>query len=746
MKASNALSTLRVVSIAFGMIVSFGVPTFGQEAQLQKDEASAPKPAPVMNEVLRHNIEDWILQGRGMPDDWSHHHLVFSNPGTEEDAIANGTHDRWLSIVNDPRYILQQMKRDAAGLRQASRSVSAATEDAFPVISPDARHESKKKKKPLKTDWSESMNSSSATVGADNYPSGISFAISNPTTANCAGGTAPDYVVYNTSVGGSSTQASIIAYDNLYATTCSGTVPQTYWAYNTGGDIETSVVLSLDGTQVAFIHSASPASLVLLKWRATTGSFTGITHGTTLVTVPSGTCTTATAGSPIYGVGIPQGDTIATCSTTVLTLAIAATNSTSETITYSNATAAAPVSPTAVGNGAYKACAAPCMTTIAFSNGQSDVISSPFYDYADDVIYVGDAGGSVHKFTNVFLGGTAPAEAGSPWPKADGSGKLLTSVVWDSVSQLAYWTNQNTSVEEITSAGTLTSTANLNCPPTGNNSEDIQEGPIVDSTNGKVYLFAEGANDNCVVQIPTSFTAGSSPFTYVEVGASRNSNTEYLYGGDFDNAFYTTGTGNLYVCGNNNGDATIYQVPISSGTMSTTANAGPVISTTSRDQCSPVTEIYNTSATNGPYDWIYAGVRGAGADSGCGGGGCIMNFIVTAWQASNAYSLNQEILDSNLNIQKVTKAGTSGATEPTKATWKTTTGLTTTDGTVTWTCQGTMLANSVGAAYTGGTSGIIVDNTGAATGASNIYFSTLGSEACTGGTAGCAVQASQSAP
>src|ERR1019366_116629 len=72
------------------------------------------KPAPVMNEVLRHNIEDWALQGRGVPEDWSHHHLVFSNPGTEEDAIANGTHDRWLSIVNDPRYIIQQLKRRAA--------------------------------------------------------------------------------------------------------------------------------------------------------------------------------------------------------------------------------------------------------------------------------------------------------------------------------------------------------------------------------------------------------------------------------------------------------------------------------------------------------------------------------------------------------------------------------------------------------------------------------------------------------
>jgi hypothetical protein len=158
MKLSNALSTLRVVIVAFGMIVAFGIPTFGQEAPLQK-EASAPQPAPVMNEVLRHNIEDWVLQGRGVPEDWSHHHLVFSNPGTEEDAIANGTHDRWLSIVNDPRYIIQQLKRRAAQGPAAADIASiesiAATQDPTPAA------KSKKKSK-LKKDWSEPLGSGAA--------------------------------------------------------------------------------------------------------------------------------------------------------------------------------------------------------------------------------------------------------------------------------------------------------------------------------------------------------------------------------------------------------------------------------------------------------------------------------------------------------------------------------------------------------------------------------------------------------
>src|ERR1700680_3763358 len=49
---------------------------------------------------------------------------------------------------------------------------------------------------------------------------------------------------------------------------------QIYWAYNTGGTVSTSVVLSGDGTQIAFIHTpaSGASSLVILKWKAGEGS------------------------------------------------------------------------------------------------------------------------------------------------------------------------------------------------------------------------------------------------------------------------------------------------------------------------------------------------------------------------------------------------------------------------------------------------------------------------------------------
>ena len=69
-----------------------------------------------------------------------------------------------------------------------------------------------------------------------------------------------------------------------------------------------------------------------------------------------------------------------------------------------------------------------------------------------------------------------------------------------------------------------------------------------------------------------------------------------------------------------------------------------------------------------------------------------------AWQAGHTYSLNQQIVDSNSNVQMVSAVttGLSGATAPT---WATTVGATTTDVGVTWT-----LVSSLGSFLTANTS------------------------------------------
>jgi hypothetical protein len=118
--------------------------------------------------------------------------------------------------------------------------------------------------------------------------------------------------------------------------------------------------------------------------------------------------------------------------------------------------------------------------------------------------------------------------------------------------------------------------------------------------------------------------------------------------------------------------------------------------------------------------------------------------VLSGWVVG-LHNLGAEIVDPNNNIELVTTAGTSGGTTPT---FNTTAGRTTSDGTVTWTNVGAIATAAMAA--TGGTSGIIIDNivgSGTQAGASQVYFSTLSDQTCatSGGTGGCAVQASQSA-
>jgi len=166
-----------------------------------------------------------------VPTDWSHQHVIFSKPATTEQAAR---------VEKDPRYWQQRYRNELP-------VIAPSSERGIASQLPASQHVSKppKSQKP-NGDWQEDLGSSGS-VGAGNYPAKFSFL---GTTANCGSATKPDFVVYSTGLAGSTGQASIVAYDNLYSG-CSGTVPSTYWAYNTQGQILTSPAFSRDGTQVA---------------------------------------------------------------------------------------------------------------------------------------------------------------------------------------------------------------------------------------------------------------------------------------------------------------------------------------------------------------------------------------------------------------------------------------------------------------------------------------------------------------
>jgi hypothetical protein len=700
----------------------------------------------------------WVLTGQAakperhgipLPTDWSHRHMIFSHPSSRE-GLARAS--------KDPRY-WQQLYR-----RQSSMTLPPSESDirGFFPLHP---HENQKT---FARDWAMTLGAASSSL-VGTYPAKYAY---DSSTANCGTATTPDYVVYSTGQASSGSQASIVAFSNLYSG-CGGTVPSTYWAYNTAkpgipptpGTVVTSPIASLDGTQVAFVQTdgVGHGTVVLLKWAANDG-----TIGT-------------------------------------------------------------PTAPTFETTGAqYASCTSSCMMQFNLTDTSGtqvdDETSSIYYDFTNDVAWVGDNIGLLHQFHPFFLG--TPAEIrNTTWP-ASVSSSWLSSPVYDSGSNNVFVGDGGGYLHAVNaSSASLTNSGQLDFG-TG-----IVEGPLVDSVHALVYVFASSdGTTNCtsgvacaaVYQLSTSFTTGSTG-TEATIGNSLvypGSTPNPAYLGGFDSTYYNSAnaTGNLYVCGNTGSSPELFQVPITAGSFPASRKGTEIAQTTlatATVACSPVTDVPNPNTANGPSERVFLSVADHGHALGCGNSGCVLNFTVAEWQPSAPYVVGQQIFDG-IDIQTVIavsgtdNTGTSGATQPL---WVNSTGTTLPDGTVTWMDQGALDARTIsgweashtytvddrildsnnnveiattvvgisggstpswnlnaggttpdgGVTWTnagsvgtfalqatGGATGIISDNvvpTTTLAGASQIYFTTLGSQTCTtsGTTGGCAVQASQPA-
>jgi hypothetical protein len=362
----------------------------------------------------------------------------------------------------------------------------------------------------------------------------------------------------------------------------------------------------------------------------------------------------------------------------------------------------------------YRGCLAPCMTTLEFNGAHNDTASSPFYDYKNDVLYVGDNNGRLHQFAHIFVSGTPAETTTGGFPAEFSATNALTSPVLDTVSGNVFAGPTGTG-----SGGNL-HRCQLPTPPaapttctivtvTGladTGGEGFGDGVLVDSSAGKVYAFvaATSSGSNAAVyQLPVAFAAAAwnaAGEGVTEETLGEGSTTYITNHGIFDNLYFTSGThtGNLYVCGRATSSAipTLWRVPIANDVLSA-AVVGPALATAGTN-CSPLTEFYN-----GTSDYLFLSVQASNqtaAPIGCpAGAGCLMSF----------------------NVTNTTGWGTAKATATTVL-------------------------------QAGGTSGMAIDNnvTGAVSG-SQIYFTPLTIEACGGnsnssagiGTGPCAVQASQ---
>src|ERR1039458_3621995 len=335
----------------------------------------------------------------GLPWDWSHEHLLFSQ--TDDPAVQ-------AIIQKDPRAFHQWLRRKGApyGVPLSSDSFAQSDGTLFESPSPEANVEPRSASGPVKTaikrDWGVSLGATSFnavnSAGTPLYPAKYKFNI------NAAPDCINDYAVFPTGAQGKTSssvvtpndQASIVAYNNLYSTQggtgalCENTGPIVYWAYInatcpatvSSDPILSSPIISQDGTKVA--------------WVTTTGKVQIVTYGVGYTS--SGPAESALTPACI-GTLMSGGD-----------------NASLQTLTLANATH----TPT---------------------SGVS--VSEIFVDFTSDSAYVGDDDGYLHKISPFFTAAGALQEVTTSGWQASHSYSVGNLIV-----------DSNGFIEKCTTAGT----------------------------------------------------------------------------------------------------------------------------------------------------------------------------------------------------------------------------------------------------------------------------------------------------
>jgi hypothetical protein len=525
----------------------------------------------------------------GIPYDWTHRHVFFSGGS----SVTTGRAKNFGAIPLEPRYWIQQLRR-----RQRGAAETELGHEASRLLL-----DFTKPRTTFKRDWTQTFqkNGVTYTLTSPTYPAEFSLLA----TPSCS----KDFLVFTLPTGGSTFPGNfnIIAFNNLYVSAaggssfCPGTQPQAIFEYNAssaGGTLNGSPVLSLDGNLIAFVENATPANggavLHILKWHS--GDKQGV------------------------DVNFPNA--------------------------FNNA---------ALADCATNGATAPCQYSMQYTpsgSRQSATLSSPFVDYNTDTAYVSDDGGNIYAISPVF--GATPANPPallSGYPMNVGSALVLTPPVYDSVSRNVFVAGTTGTVFFFRTLGSTTGPCSSGRPPClGANTfaftplGSIFEGPIVDSSTGKVFIFGTQVGlTTGSFAIQTNTILGPGSVKTGQIGAGTLNTT---YTGTFDNNYFTdVVTGKLYACGQNiSGEGQLYAFGFTAaGVMKTTGAgvSGPFAlgqGTTTNSPCSSgLAENFNQSANK---DWLFLGVKDRCVNTMFGGNGCVISFDITsAFPAAVAHQI-----------------------------------------------------------------------------------------------------------
>ena len=578
-------------------------------------------------ETVREELNENPQTGHiGLPVDWSTRHILFTAGGTPEVEAAT---------ANDPRRWIN----DAVRRHVFPTEPALMMPPSFPQ--PPVMPRNPWPLKTLRRDWAMSLGATAnARLDFSEAPAKYSFNVNG--TYSCGS----DFVVYPLTVTPSATQANIIAFNNLYTGTISSscpsnspqsppttnsTAPTLMWAYQAGSArIIGSPVLSLDGTQVAFMEdNGTAAMLYVLTWASGQGT----------VAAPA---TPGTGGSSLASISYTN--------TTVSGCAASASGNTQSSpyVDY-------------VNNVAY----------VGDDKGRLYRIKNIFKAGTGETNLTLDYCVTMPVNTSGERFTTSPVFI-SPSPSLP-NGEVFIS---DGTSLFAYTPDPGHS--------TFDAVANFPIQvESASATFKILDAPTVDTTNGFVYLFSTGdltLTNAIVSQINLNVT----PPTQATVAIGPSSSAyNFILAGDFDNAYFSsgpkTGAGTLYACGtepgSSNGDVpSLYAISFASGTgvmnptpaMSNNLNINVNTGTAGSPSypagaCSPLTDFYDgtndrlfvgtgtgnygtTAGSNLVTEWnvnsrlTASSTPAATWSNGMGGtSGFVVDNLGTAAQTSNVY-------------------------------------------------------------------------------------------------------------
>jgi hypothetical protein len=284
------------------------------------------------------------------------------------------------------------------------------------------------------------------------------------------------------------------------------------------------------------------------------------------------------------------------------------------------------------GQGAIKNAAVPgSMTSLTFSPTSNCSSSSPWIDYATDIVYVGADKGNVYKIAPVFNG--TPALAGGNWPVMVHPNYHLTPPVLDAGrSVLMVGSSDGVLYKIDTTTGQL-SASHLVVGKKGGTNSGIVAPPIVDGTSGTTLVVsangASGAPGGFSAVLVQANTDTMAEMSRAPIGLGSSGGTGLnLYDPTLSNDYINhPSTGVIRLCGTGLADTTPWQYAFGftvSGTQPI-LNGSPSFSqqllTSTAARCTGWTEFFNPNVGVGGTDFFYFGLTqdctGTGQAGGC---------------------------------------------------------------------------------------------------------------------------------